>query len=84
MASYEKRSAAIHRVREAMVRGEMSRPETCEKCGIAPGLAKDGRSKIHGHHPDYDKPLEVIWLCIVCHSMLHREEKASKEQALAY
>lgn len=28
-----------------------------------------------GHHEDYTKPLEVIWLCRSCHCRLHRAEK---------
>ncbi len=36
----------------------------CIKCG-------DKRSL--GHHPDYAKPLEVIWLCQKHHSEVHRE-----------
>lgn len=27
--------------------------------------------KVHGHHRDYAKPLDVIWLCPRCHHRLH-------------
>lgn len=30
-----------------------------------------GGEKVHGHHRDYTKPLEVIWLCPKCHHRLH-------------
>lgn len=44
--------------------GKIVRPEICSRCG------KSG--KIHGHHEDYSKPLEVIWLCSVCHARMHK------------
>jgi hypothetical protein len=28
---------------------------------------KCGAEKVHAHHHDYSKPLEVEWLCIRCH-----------------
>jgi hypothetical protein len=34
----------------------------CEACGA---------EKSQAHHPDYDKPLEVIWLCKPCHMKEH-------------
>lgn len=43
--------------------GKILRPYECSKCG------KIGR--MFGHHFDYDKPLEVIWLCGSCHRILH-------------
>lgn len=30
-----------------------------------------GGEKVHAHHRDYTKPLEVIWLCPKCHHRLH-------------
>lgn len=30
-------------------------------------------NKAEIHHPDYDKPLEIIWLCRNHHLQLHKE-----------
>jgi hypothetical protein len=53
----------------AIKRGEVSRPDTCQ-CG-APNP--------EGHHPDYSKPLMVMWLCYRCHKKLHMEERAKEK-----
>lgn len=34
-----------------------------------------GETKVEAHHVDYDKPLDVIWLCKSHHAQLHREHK---------
>lgn len=44
--------------------GHMIRPSNCEKCSKL-------SERIQAHHNDYDKPLEVIWLCKICHSHKH-------------
>lgn len=36
----------------------------CIRCGEQKSLA---------HHEDYDKPLEVMWLCQPCHKQRHKE-----------
>jgi hypothetical protein len=54
---------ASHRVRLAVEKGKLI-PQPCESCG-----EKEGN--IDAHHPDYKKPLEVIWLCRSCHKLLH-------------
>jgi len=38
----------------------------CIRCGEAKSLA---------HHEDYDKPLDVMWLCQPCHKQRHKELK---------
>ena len=56
--------------------GKLERPDTCEDCSK--------KRKVHGHHEDYDKPLEVDWLCQACHIELHRllREKEMAEDAI--
>ncbi len=43
--------------------GKLTRPETCSLCG--------GNSRLHAHHEDYARPLDVQWLCSRCHQRLH-------------
>jgi hypothetical protein len=33
-----------------------------------------GASRVEAHHPDYTKPLEVVWLCRKHHLALHGKE----------
>ena len=53
--------AILHK---AVERKKILKPTTCSKCGA------EGR--IEAHHPDYSKPLEVIWLCRIHHVEAHR------------
>jgi len=50
-------------VRNALRDGKISRPNECSHClkECVP----------HGHHEDYGRPLDVIWLCDECHAQLH-------------
>ena len=43
----------------------LNKPSNCTKC--------DSTEHIQGHHPDYTKPLEVVWLCRECHLNHHKE-----------
>lgn len=56
-----RRMAARRAVREALKRGTLSRGP-CRDCGAL---------NVEGHHPDYSKPLEVIWLCRIHHRAEH-------------
>lgn len=61
-------SRAHRRVRDAIKRGALSRPATCERCQKKPAPGSDGRATIHAHHArGYDCPLDVEWLCAACH-----------------
>ena len=35
-----------------------------------------GNKNTHGHHIDYKKPLEVIWLCPLHHTAIHKRKLA--------
>jgi len=53
-------------------------PQPCESCGDF-GKMHDGRNKIHAHHCDYNKPLDVMWLCQKCHHEWHKNNTAIME-----
>lgn len=62
----------------AIQKGIVLRKTSCEQCGQG-GTMKDGRSKIQAHHCDYNKPLEVMWLCQKCHHKWHKLNTAIKK-----
>lgn len=61
---YQRRRRAVAAVNRAIKRGDMVRGE-CEGCGTD--------VKVQGHHEDYDRPLDVRWLCAPCHAKEHYE-----------
>lgn len=68
-----KRKAASWAVNNAIRDGKLKR-QPCWVCG----------SKAHAHHPDYDRPLDVVWLCPAHHKQAHAlvaNEAQFKEQA---
>lgn len=46
----------------AVAAGRVTKPDACSRCGGHP---------VEAHHPDYNQPLEVEWLCKACHEGTH-------------
>lgn len=53
-------------VGNAIKTGKLER-KPCEQCG--------SEKRIHAHHDDYSKPLDVAWLCSEHHKKRHADNK---------
>jgi hypothetical protein len=62
-AEDNRRSKAHNAVARAIKCGDLVRLD-CFRCGSEKTVA---------HHEDYDKPLDVVWLCQPCHKQRHKE-----------
>lgn len=60
---FPKKYQAHCAVNNAIRDGRLQR-QSCERCGSL---------RTHGHHEDYSKPLEVMWLCPTHHKERHKE-----------
>lgn len=59
----KERQSAMNKIREAVKSGKIKKPLFCYCCG--------SERVLQGHHADYKKPLDVMWLCSSCHGFLH-------------
>jgi ribosomal protein S27AE len=50
---------------KAVINGLIEKPMSCSDCGNITRLA--------AHHNDYNKALDVEWLCYECHGKRHRK-----------
>ncbi len=66
---------AKHKARQllhtAIRNGTVKRKNSCSECG----------TRIDAHHADYSKPLEVKWVCSICHGKEHRKHKEEAPKA---
>ena len=49
--------------------GRIEKPSRCQFCGC--------KYLLVGHHKDYSKPLNVLWLCRRCHARIHDFKKVN-------
>lgn len=61
-ADYDRSHIAVARAIES---GSLIRPDHCHRCLI--------QCPAQAHHDDHSKPLEIMWLCPVCHAQRHVE-----------
>jgi hypothetical protein len=64
-AEDKRRSKCHNAVARALKNGELE-PIPCAVCGS---------EKVEAHHPSYDLPLSVVWLCSVHHKEVHLKKK---------
>ncbi len=75
---------ARRKLRDSVKRGRVEKPVACERCGQAarPGSLDERRVVLQAHHPDYSRPLDVLWLCPACHSDEHHYLAIEKQRPL--
>lgn len=69
----DKRRMKCHNAVHRALRNGSLVPENCSVCGAEKSVA---------HHEDYDKPLDVVWLCQVHHKARHKEMKEDHEPSI--
>ena len=68
--NYPIKYKANNAVNNAVRDNRLTKPNICECCNNT-----FTSKQIHGHHTDYSKPLEVMWLCNDCHKDWHINNK---------
>ena len=61
-----------HMALASAIRRGLVEPKPCEVCGKEPA---------EGHHPDYDRPAHVQWLCRKHHVELHAQERKEQDES---
>ncbi|KKM95884.1 hypothetical protein LCGC14_1183610 [marine sediment metagenome] len=64
---YPERIRANNYLNNSIISGKIVKPLLCSNC-----LKGTTSNNLHGHHSNYSKPLDVIWLCTTCHGIEHR------------
>jgi len=65
-----KKINARHKLHYMIISGKIIRPSHCQVCGCE-------NNRLHGHHHDYDKPHDVIFVCCSCHAWIHKKSEVN-------
>jgi hypothetical protein len=62
---HPEQAAAGKALRAAVKRGEVAKADRCQARGCS------SSKSIEAHHHNYQRPLEILWLCAACHRRGH-------------
>jgi len=62
---YRRKKLVRQRSKHALADGRIQAEARCADCACG---------QVEMHHPDYDNPLDVVWLCRPCHLKRHHAE----------
>lgn len=68
---YQKKECYLVMLR-AFTSGKLTRPDNCSMC--------KKKCVPDAHHEDYDKPIEVIFLCKRCHYDIHVKKRSLQKK----
>lgn len=82
---YAKTEAGKTRHREAGTRWANKHPERRLAATAVSNAVRDGvleklpclvcdKKEVEAHHPDYSRPLDVVWLCVTHHKEIHWQD----------
>lgn len=66
----KKQQKAHWQIRQALREKQIVKNGICEICGSS--------YNVIAHHPNYNKPLKVIWVCMSCHKLIHLNNLATE------
>lgn len=64
--------SAVTDLGNAIKYGRITKPHNCQNCGV--------ECNTHGHHDDYNKALDVRWLCNKCHTDFHNTVREKQRE----
>lgn len=74
LSEYDKKCSRCRSYSRMLVSRGKIRRQNCQECGS---------EKSERHHPDYDNPRRVVWLCRDCHVKHHQAERPTTRERLA-
>lgn len=70
---HPERQNARYALYRAVKSGKIQKPNTCSQCG-----KRFAKRLIQGHHEDYSRPLDVVWLDAGCHADIEHVERRKR------